>query len=278
MADKIYVDKAKIIRGKPFAINDFITIYQHSIGEITEYGEKEFYSTFHTMCSAPWDIPAMLDDMGVYFMDINEWELFVMFHSIYTQKATSMLLGDLDISKFVPMAREKEFPEGADVEMLNEKDRYEIVLQDEEGHIIDENIYHTLVAYISEIINFQHKNKRPGNKTTANILIDTDRREQKRKAAKDEPFESFIYDSVISLVNTEELSYTYETIFDLTLYQFTKSLIQIQGKKSAMALLQGSMSGFCDTSKVPKEDMQWMYSDDKYKPHGKKLINQSVKK
>ena len=89
--------------------------------------------------------------------------------------------------------------------------------------------------------------------------------------------ESYIYDTVISLVNTEELSYTYETIFNLTLYQFTKSLIQIQGKKSAIALLQGSMSGFCDTSGIPKEDLQWMYSDDKYKPKGKKTLKRHEK-
>lgn len=274
MADKIFVDKAKILRGKPIVINDFISIQQYSIGDIVEFGEKEFYSTFHTMCSAPWDIPAMLDSMGVFFMDITEWEMFVMFHSIYTQKATSMLLGDLDISKFVPMAREKELLEN---EEEDEEDKYEIILQDEEGHVIDENVYKILIAYISEIINFQHKNKRPGNKQTAMIFLKEDQREQKRKAKKDEPFESFIYDSVISLVNTEELSYNYETIFDLTLYQFTKSLIQIQGKKAAIALLQGSMSGFCDTSNVPKEDMQWMYSDDKYKPRSRKLVNQKTK-
>lgn len=270
---KIQIDKAKIIRGNPIVLNDFITIYQHTIGEIVEFGEQRFLSTFHTMCSSPWDIPSMLDDMGVYFMDITPWELFILFRSMYSKEATSILLGDLDLSSFQPLTREKE---GINDD-TPEDEKYEIILRDEEGHIIDQTIYELLIAYISEIINFQHKNKKPGNKTTAMILIQDDRKDRKRAEEKDKPYESFIYDSVISLVNTEELSYTYETIFDLTLYQFTKSLIQIQGKKSAMALLQGSMSGFCDTSGIPKEDMQWMYSDDKYKPKGKKLVNQKIK-
>ena len=271
---KIQIDKGKIIRGKPIVLNDFITIYQHSIGEILDFGEQQFFTTFHTMCSAPWDIPSMLDDMGIFFMDITDWENFIMMRSIYQKKSTSILLGDLDISSFEPVPRLKE-----DItDETPENEMYEIILQDKDGHIIDESLYRILIAYISEIINFQHKNKKPGNKTTAKILIEDDKRERKRIAEKDKPYESFIYDSVISLVNTEELSYTYETIFDLTLYQFTKSLIQIQGKKSAIALLQGSMSGFCDTSNIPKEDMQWMYSDDKYKPKGKKLVNQKVKK
>ena len=271
---KIQIDKGKIIRGKPIVLNDFITIYQHSVGDILEFGEQQFFTTFHTMCSAPWDIPSMLDDMGIFFMDISEWENFIMMRSIYSKESTSILLGDLDISSFQPVPRIKD----GVTDDTPENEMYEIVLQDEEGHIIDEPMYRLLTAYIGEIINFHHKNKRPGNKTTAKIFIEDDRKERKRLAEKDKPYESFIYDSVISLVNTEELSYTYETIFDLTLYQFTKSLIQIQGKKSAMALLQGSMSGFCDTSNIPKEDMQWMYSDDKYKPKGKKLVNQKVKK
>ena len=269
---KFYIDKGRIIRGKPIVLNDFITIYQHSIGEILDFGEQGFMSTFHTMCSAPWDMPSMLDDMGVFFMDITPWEMFIMMRSLYNQKATELFFGDLDISSFQPMVRPKN-----EEEELTEGNN-EIILCDVNGNIIDEKTYEYLIAYVSEIINFQHKNKKPGNKTTANILLQDDRKERKRAEEKDKPYESFIYDTVISLVNTEELSYTYETIFDLTLYQFTKSLIQIQGKKSAMALLQGSMSGFCDTSGIPKEDLQWMYSDEKYKPKGKKLVNQKVKK
>lgn len=266
----IYVDKGKIIRGKPIVINDFITLEQHSIGEILDYGEQKFYSTFHTMCSSPWDIPSTLDDMGIFFMSITEWELFVMMKSMYSKETTSMLLGDLDLSTFQPMVQTIQNEEGEDIQ--------NIILMNEQEQVIDENVFEVLIAYIREIINFQHKYKKPGNKTTAKILIEDDRRERKRAEEKHKPYESFIYDSVISLVNTEELTYTYETIFDLTLYQFTKSLIQIQGKKSAMALLQGSMSGFCDTSNIPKEDMQWMYSDEKYKPRSKKLVNQKIKK
>ena len=258
------IDKGKVLRGQPIVLNEVITIYQHSIGDILDFGEQQFFSTFHTMCSAPWDMPSMLDDMGIDFMDISSWEFFIMMRSLYSKSNTSILLGDLDISTFIPIVVQKE-------------DRQEIILKNEEGLVIDENMYEELISYISEIISYNHKNKKAGNKTTAKILIEEDRRERKRNEKKEKPYESIIYDAVISLVNTEELSYTYETIFNLTLYQFMKSFTQIQGKKSAIALLQGSMSGFCDTSNIPKEDMQWIYSDDKYKPRTRKLVNNKVK-
>ena len=86
-----------------------------------------------------------------------------------------------------------------------------------------------------------------------------------------------IYDIIISLVNTEEFSYTYDTVYDLTLYQLMKSFTQIQGKKAAVALMQGSMSGFVDTSGISNMDMTWTYSAEKYKPKGKKLITNKTK-
>ena len=48
----IYIDKGKIIRGKPIILNDLITIYQPTINEILDFGEQRVMSTFHTMCSA----------------------------------------------------------------------------------------------------------------------------------------------------------------------------------------------------------------------------------
>mgnify|MGYP006967418777 CR=1 FL=1 len=42
--------------------------------------------------------------------------------------------------------------------------------------------------------------------------------------------------------------------------------------------MQGSMSGFVDTSGVDPKEFDWTYSEDKYKPKGKKLITKTVKK
>ena len=138
---KIQVDKGKILRGNPIPINDFITIYQHTIGEVLDFGEQQFLTTFHTMCSAPWDMPSMLDDMGIFFMDITDWECFVMMRSVFTKDSTSILLGDLDISSFQAKPRLKE----GVTEETPENERFEIILEDETGHIIDENVYRILM-------------------------------------------------------------------------------------------------------------------------------------
>lgn len=252
------MDKLKLISGEPIEICDGLTLLQPTLGEVKDFGEAKFYNTFWTFCSAPWDMPSALDDAGINFMEITEWELFQSIVQGLTHEHTKLIFGDLDFSKFKLMKRTQE--NGTE----------DIVLYDG-SLLIDEKLYRNFIQYVKAMIGFEHTGKKAGNEATRKILISEDRKQKKRTAKKE--YESILYNGIISLVNTEEFKYNYQTIWDITLFQFTKSLVQIQGKKSACALLQGSMSGFCDTSKIPQKDFQWTYSEDKYnRPKGKKLF------
>ena len=70
------IDKLFLISGEPIVICEGITLLQPTLGEVRDYGEEKFYNTFWTFCSEPWDMPAALDDVGINFMKITEWELF----------------------------------------------------------------------------------------------------------------------------------------------------------------------------------------------------------
>ena len=112
------------------------------------------------------------------------------------------------------------------------------------------------------MIGYVLKREKAANKFTKMILIEEDR--QKRELNASKPFVSSLLPIIVSLVNTEEFSYKYEDAFDVTIYQLMKSYLQIQNKKSAMALYQGSMSGFVDTSKINRKDFSWIYDESKF--------------
>ena len=254
-----------ILKGKPIQINEWLTLRQPTIEEIEGYGEDEFYSTVWTLCSSPWDMPSMLDDIGINFMEISEWDFF------------RILLATIDPDKLKPIMGDFDFRDFRAMEEHKEDGSTQIVLyRPTDQAVFDEELYKFFISNLREIIGFQHKGKKAANKATAKILIMDDRKARKR-AKEEKKDESMLFDIILSLVNTEEFSYTYETVFQLTLYQLMKSFTQIQGKKSATALMQGSMSGFADMSSVPSIDMQWTYSDEKYKPKGRKLINNKIK-
>lgn len=260
------LNKLAILRGKPIQINEWLTLNQPTIDEIEKFGEDEFYSTVWNLCCSPWDMPSMLDDWGIDFMKISEWDFFRLILSTVDADKLKLIMGNFDFKDFQPME-----------EHLQDGNTRIVLYRPSDQAVFDEDLYNIFITNLREIIGFQHKGKKAANKATAKILIMDDRKARKRAAAETKKEDSMIYDIIISLVNTEEFSYTYESSFQLTLYQLMKSFTQIQGKKAAVALMQGSMSGFADMSSVPSIDMQWTYSEEKYKPRGRKLVNNKTK-
>lgn len=255
------IDKLKLLRGKPIVIDDKVVLYQPTIGQIEESGEARFMGVFYNICSCAWDHPATLADMGVDFMEIGDWEYFYSTVRQFTKEDTSLIFGDLDFSLLVPCNYQKD-----DVQEIVLTNTEPLLLGDVEYEpgkfIFNEQLYKDVIPYVREMIGFTHSGRKAGNKATAKVLIMEDRKRTAKNQGK--PYESMFHNGIISLVNTEEFPYTYESAYDLTIYQFMKSLIQIQGKKQAVALLQGSMSGFMDTKSIPSKNFQWTYSDEKY--------------
>ncbi len=207
----------------------------------------------------------MLYDAKIDFMKISEWEFFSGFMRMMNPKYTAMIFGDLNFQEFVEAPYMDEQEEKMKMAFMRESD----------GFMLTEEMYHQFIPYVRQMINFHHKGKKAGNIATKKLLIMEDRKDREKN--KNKPYESILFDAIISLVNTEEFQYDYKTIYDLTIFQLMKSFVQIQGKKAAENLSRGAMSGFMDTSKIPKEDFSWIYSEDKYKPRGRSLVTSSEK-
>lgn len=267
------VDSLKLLRGRPIIINERLTLYQPTLGQIEENGEQQFMNTFWTLCSSAWDTPSFFADLGIDFMTISDWDYFSQIVCGYSHNDTALIFGDVDFSIMKPF-------------MLENENEQEIVLANTqtmvyageefppETYIFNKEMYKDSIKWIREMIGFQHHGRKAKNKTTAKILIMDDRKTRERN--KNKPYESMFHNGIVSLVNTEECSYDYNNIFDMTIYQFNKSLIQINGKKQACALLQGSMSGFIDTKGIPSKDFQWQYSEDKYKRISGRTLKESL--
>lgn len=270
------VDKLKVLSGEPIKISDLLTIYQPTIRDIKDAGEQKFLNTLWMMCSCAWDMPSVFADMGVDFMTVSDWQFFIQIVQSFPMEHTKLIFGELDFQKLKPMyfKKNEDDTEGQIVLVNLEPMTIGEVTYNSTEYIFTEQLYREMIPYIREMIGFQHKGRKAKNRATAQILIMDDRKQRARH--KDEPYESMFHNGIISLVNTEEFPYTYKTVLDLTIYQFTKSLIQIQGKKQACAMLQGSMSGFVDTSKIPSINFQWMYSEEKYNRRGGKTLKDSL--
>lgn len=253
------LDKSKVLVGNDIPINEFITLKQPTVEEIIDFGEQRFFNTFYTFCSIPSDMKSFLWDMKIDFTKMSDWELFINLTRNITSEDTKLIFGDeIDFSKLEIYGEPDE--EG------NQKPILCRVIREENQKpyidlIINEETYLSFIDYVREMVGYKLKREKAANKVTKMVMIEEDRINRLHpKKSNDDPF---IFSAIISLVNTEEFPYTYESVKEITIYQLMKSFYQVQKKKSACALYQGSMSGFVDTSKIDKNNFQWIYTNDK---------------
>ena len=238
--DLIDVDPLKLYFGDPYVINQYVTIYQPTIGDIIEYGEKAYYSMIQTLTAIPSDMKSVLFDMGLDWTQVTDFQLFLMLSQSLSQKQTEIILGDIDLQRMKP------------VENLQNG---EVILRDSvTGAIIDELAYQTMSAYLCKLHNFTKKVEKAGNKYTKQVLIDEDR--QKREYGAKQPYKSFLM-PLVSAIKVRQ-SYTRDYIRNMGLYEFFDDVNRSQIIVSTDALLSGAYSGMMDTSKIKKSAFNWM--------------------
>lgn len=259
------VDLLKVLSGDDCFINENIKIHQPTLREIMDFGEQQFFNMLYTICAIPSDVKSQLYDMGIDYMEISDFELFILYTRDMHNEKTKLILGDIDLSE-MKINVDIDENENKLYRLIHIKDSSDENSEDEDCEIdyyIDEEIYTEMINFIRSMANIVPKVEKAANKFTKDILI----RESRQKALQNanKKFTSVLHSLIISLVNTEEFPYDYNSVLDITLYQLMKSSVQIQTKKQSCALLQGSMSGFVDASKIDKKLMNWMYEEIKDK-------------
>ena len=235
------VDDLKLYIGDDYVINDHIRVLQPTIRQIAEFGEKEFFSVVHTVTAISSDMKSQLWDMGIDWMEIEPFELFIMLSQTLTPDRTKLLFGDLDFTKLKPYNH--PHIEG------------EIVLADKEtGVLIDKLIYMRITSYLCKAFNITPKVEKAKNKITKQILIEEDRK--KIALNKNKPFKSFLL-PLISAVKVRQ-GYTKDYILNMGYYEFMDDVARLQIINNADHLLSAIYGGTIDMKRVKKEELNWM--------------------
>lgn len=241
-------DEIKIYRGYNIKINDHITIRQPSLGEIAEYGESAYYDMVYSLCSVGADLKWQLDDMGVDYTQIEDFDLFSHILSRgYDVNKTKILFGEtLDFTKMQLM--------------FNKKLEENVLIQVFENGTyiqIDRYVYTAIVDVLRKMHRLKRNNELPGNEVTRQILIEDARDEYEENKGK--PRKSYLQSLISSMVNSPGFKRDDTTVFDMKIYSFMDSVARIGKIKNAELLLQSGYSGFgIDLKKIDKNETNWM--------------------
>lgn len=222
-------------------INDKIRVLIPTVGEILEC-EDEYYDQVFMLTAMPIDMMVQLDDAGVDFSQINEYELFIMLFEGLKQRDTSMILGSLDLSGFQPAINEQNGT---------------IVLRDEvNGICIDRAIHGQIAATLRKIHHLEKNIRKPGNGEARDFMIRRAREKLRRK--KNRTTDSELESLIVAMVNTEQFRYGFEGVKDLTIYQFNESVHQVINKIDYDNRMHGVYSGTVSVKDLSQDDLNWL--------------------
>ena len=245
-------DMLRLYFGEDYHVTDDIVIHQPTIGDIIEYGEDYVYSIVSIFVSNTTSYRLTLWDMGIDWNKISDFELFASLISGLEVEKTRLLFGDLDWSKFTKASMVLE--DGTNSPML--------LYNEDQDIFVTEEIYLHIRAYIRKMFNINPKVEKAKGKTTKQWMIDEDR--QKREREKIEraknPYSnnSTLFPMISACINHPGFKYKTSELKEVGIIEFMDSVQRLQIYENTRALIQGSYSGFCDTSKIDKNQFNFM--------------------
>lgn len=241
--EKNYIyDELSLYFGQDYVINNKISIHQPKIGEIATRGERDYFSVVYQLCAIPSDMKSVLDDMGIDYVALPDFELFMLLTRRMTPKETGIFFGDLDLQA---------------MKIMKNTQNGQLILRDEERDVtIDEKLYFQIVTYLRMLHNIVPKPEFPATKTVKKILLDEDRK--KREKSKDEVYHSQLKSLISAMMRYPGFKYKKSELWECGLYEFMDAVKGAQIYVHSTALLKGMYSGMIDTSKINKKELDWM--------------------
>ena len=239
-------NELQIYRGKDFIIKEGIIISQPTLDEICNYGEREYFQLIHTFTSTPADLKWQLDESGIDYTQISDFELFYhMTYRMFTKEMTSIIFGDLDWSKFQRYSQTQD-----DSEKL-------ILYHPDDNIVVDEFTYLLITEVLRKIHGLKRNNQLPGNETTKRILIEDAKEEY--LANKNREYRSQLKNLISAMINSEGFKYNHSEVWNMKINAFMDSVQRISKIQNANLLLQSGYSGYGISLKdVDKQQLNWL--------------------
>lgn len=226
---------------KQIAINDSISIVVPTVGEIID-NEDAYYGLVSMLTAMPIDLMVQLDDAGIDFTTLNEWELFLLLFSGIKSQDTRQIFGDLDLSKF-KMA-------------VNEQNGTIILLDDEHDIRIDMAIQAQIANVLRKIHHLEKNTRKPANEEAKKFMIERARAKQRRNRNRKE--DSQLETLIIAMVNTEQYKYDFESTRGLSIFQFNESVRQIINKVDYEHRMYGVYTGTINAKELSQDELNWL--------------------
>lgn len=219
------MDKLQLYRGNDEHIGPF-TFHCPTLNEIVDYGELSFFSLAYHLCSIPTDYMSELEDQGIKYEDVDEYEFFlVSLWGTISNDDVSIILPDFKPEDMVLAQREDQ-----------------LVRWDESSnYVFDKSTYKELTTALRDLCGFKYAPKIAGNALTREKLIEIDR--IKKKKSNKNTNESTLFPLISSMVNCADFKYNHRDVWDMPFFAFMDSVKRVQAVRTAHEMCTGGYFG-----------------------------------
>lgn len=232
---------ASLLYKKEIPINDRFSVKIPTVGEIIDH-EDEYYSIVAMLTALPIDMMVQLDDIGIDFTTINEYELFLLLFDSIKSQDCSLVFSGLDLEQFAPA--------------INEQNNEIILLEEATGLAIDRSVHARIADALRKIHHISKDMRKPGNKEAQQYMIDRARKKMRKAAKREHP--SQLEELIVAMVNTEQYHYGYEGTRELSIYQFNESVRQVTKKVNYDNIMRGVYAGTISAKDLSQDDLNWL--------------------
>ena len=224
-----------------YAINEHIKIQIPTVGEVLD-NEDDYYTMVTMLTAMPVDMMVQLDDIGVDFTAINEYELFLILFNALKDKDTSLIFGQLDLKPF----RSAVNPQNNTIVLRNK----------ETGVVIDRGIQGQIASVLRKIHNLKRNNRKPANQEAREYMLQRAREKMRRRSKRMN--DSQLEELIVAMVNTEQFHYGFEGTRELSIYQFNESVRQVIKKIDYDNRMHGVYAGTVNAKELSQDDLNWL--------------------
>ena len=226
---------------KEYAVNDHIKIMIPTVEKVLD-NEDTYYSMVSMITATPYDMMVQLDDIGIDFMALNDYQLFLLVFNSLKGQDTSLLFGDLDLSAFSMV--------------VNPQNNAFVLRDPKTGAVIDRAIHAKICATLRTIHNLKRNHRKPANDEANKFLLQRARAKMKRHRNTSES--SQLESLITAMVNTEQFPYNYEDVGQLSIYQFNESLQQVIKKIDFDNKMHGIYAGTLSAKDLGQDELNWL--------------------
>lgn len=226
---------------REYDINDAIHIKIPTVGEILEC-EDGYYSIVAMLTAMPIDMMVQLDDIGIDFTTIDEYDLFLLLVGTLKEQDTSLVFADLDLKRFQAA--------------VNEQNGNIVLVDESSGVVIDRAIHAQIAGALRKIHHLEKDNRKPANGEAKEYMIERARKKMRRQRNRENA--SQLEELIVTLVNTEQYHYGFEGTRELSIYQFNESVRQIIKKIDYDNKMHGIYAGTVSAKDLSQDDWNWL--------------------